>query len=252
MERLDEAAYRSVLPSISKTACGTVYPLSIVEGNQYGEIFTEGDSVLPWHYAGFAFLFGACEHTFLDHVYRGFLCAEARPPRRFILFAVTPEVEQFFREKNDLVFGKRYHYAYLEKMPALLQAVPSGYQIRELDRGLLDSLQGRITPRFSWRDADAFLAKGKGFCVLHEGEPASWAFSAAVSSEEIDIGIETAEAYRKRGLGMLAVCSMIRYCFAQQKHPLWACDAGNTASQRVAEKAGFRKVSEYTTIRTRQ
>ena len=42
---------------------------------------------------------------------------------------------------------------------------------------------------------------------------------------------------------------MIQYCFEQRKRPIWSCDANNTASQKIAEKLGFVKSSEYITIR---
>lgn len=249
MDKLNTISYSSIINRIEKTPCGTVYPLSIAEMNQYGDIYIEGDSVLLWHYSGFAFIFGACENNFLEHTYQKFLSPEANLSRRFILFATSHAVERFFRNKGELFFGKRCHFEYPKELPAFSLKLPSEYQIREIDEELFETIQGRITPHFSWRSSAEFISKGKGYGVFYKGTPASWAFSAAVSSDEIDIGIETTETFRQRGLGMIAAERMIQYCFEQYKSPVWSCDVKNIASQKIAEKIGFVKASEYTTIR---
>jgi RimJ/RimL family protein N-acetyltransferase len=51
------------------------------------------------------------------------------------------------------------------------------------------------------------------------------------------------------GLGAAVSEKMIQYCFEQSKRPIWQCDVNNTASQKLAEKLGFVKSSEYITIR---
>lgn len=249
MDKLNITSYSSITHLIEKTPCGTVYPMSIAEMNQYGDIYIEGESVLLWHYSGFSYIFGACGNDFLEHLYQQFLSSEAELSRRFILFSADSEVIEFFQKKYEIVLGKRYQFEYPEKMPSFSLALPSECQIREFDAKLFETIQGRITPHFSWRNTEEFISKGKGYCVFYDGTPASWAFSAAVSSEEIDIGIETAEMFRQRGIGMIAAERMIQYCFEQHKSPVWSCDAMNIASQIIAEKLGFVKTSEYTTIR---
>ena len=84
---------------------------------------------------------------------------------------------------------------------------------------------------------------------MYKEKAVSWAFSAAVSSNELDIGIETVLDHRHMGLGFAVAEKMIQYCFEQRKRPIWSCDANNTASQKIAEKLGFVKSSEYITIR---
>ena len=247
MKKLDPADYQSVLRYIVPSACGEVYPRSIAEGLQHGDIFTEEDAVLLWHHDGFAFLYGTCGEDFLEEICQTFLYST--PERRFILFTDKPEIEQFFREKPDLIFGQRYHFTYPEGRPVPPETLPEGYTIRAFDSALFNSLQGRITPRFSWPDADTFLQNGMGYCIFCGEEPASWAFSAAVSAEELDIGVETAESYRHKGLATLAAEAMLRYCLNEGKRPIWSCDVHNLGSQRIAEKAGFVKASTYTTIR---
>jgi hypothetical protein len=53
-----------------KSGCGKVYPCSIAESIQTGDIFInsfeDSRSVLFWHYSGFAFLYGVWH--FLENV----------------------------------------------------------------------------------------------------------------------------------------------------------------------------------------
>lgn len=215
--------------------------------NQY--IYKERDSILLWHYCGFAFLYGVCDDCFLETIYDMFLSADSNLSRRFILFSANPKVIEFFKNKQDIVLGNRYNFEYPPENAGSRGVIPSGYQICQFNQKLFDNIPGRITPRFSWRDASEFLDHGMGYCVMYKEKAVSWAFSAAVSSDELDIGIETVSDYRHMGLGFAAAEKMIQYCFEQSKRPIWSCDVNNTASLKIAEKLGFVKSSEYITIR---
>ena len=120
------------------------------------------------------------------------------------------------------------------------------------DAELLSKIKGRITPYFSWDNADEFLSKGKGYCIVTDGEVAAWAFSAAVSSTEIDIGIETQEKYQHRGFAAIVSKAMIKYVLEQGKIPVWACHYKNIASAKLADKLGFDKVAECFVIKRKE
>lgn len=127
--------------------------------------------------------------------------------------------------------------------------MPKEFELKELDARLLSKVSGNIVPSLFWESSNDFLLKGKGYCVVHNEEVASWAFSAAVSSQEIDIGIETNLKYQKQGLGMIVAKRMMQYAIEQGKKPVWACHYQNTASAKMAEKLGFVKTGECTIIK---
>ena len=83
---------------------------------------------------------------------------------------------------------------------------------------------------------------------MHGNEAASWAFSSAVSSEEADIGIETAEKYRHCGLALAAAAAVIKDMLPDRR-PTWTCQRSNLGSAHIAEKLGFVRSSEYMMIR---
>ncbi|MBQ9610133.1 MAG: GNAT family N-acetyltransferase [Lachnospiraceae bacterium] len=249
MKKLNSSSYQSIIQKIEKIPCGTVYPFSIAEMNQYGEVYKDGDSILIWHYCGFAFLYGVCDNVFLETIYNKFLSSFSNLSRRFILLSANPRVIEFFQNRHDIVFGQRYNFEYLSDNPLISSEIRPEYQVYQFNKELFDNTPGRITPRFSWRDASEFLNHGIGYCVLYNERAVSWAFSAAVSSDEIDIGIETVSDFRHMGLGLAVAEKMIKFCFEHHKRPVWSCDANNIASQKIAKKLGFIKCSEYTTIR---
>ncbi len=238
--------YPMYLQHINTIDHGNVYPLSIAEGFQHGEIYESLDekSAFIWHHCGFAFLSGVCDEPFLESVYELLIDKNHTNQRRMILFAEHAEIKDFFSEKAGVFIEQRYFFAYRNTQPTYLASLPDGFTLQEMNAALLSRIQGKITPHFSWNSEEEFLKKGKGFCVLHGEIIAAWAFSAGVSSKEIDIGVETYPCYRNQGLAAIAAAQMIRYILEQHKVPVWACHAQNAASQALAKKIGFDKCGE--------
>ena len=79
---------------------------------------------------------------------------------------------------------------------------------------------------------------------------AAVAFSASVSTEEVDIGVETAEPYRRKGLAKALVGRMCRDIVSMKKKPVWAHAASNTGSMQTALSAGFSVDRINTVIKT--
>ena len=249
MNKLTLADYEGVINYIDKTGCGVVYPLSIAEMVQNGDIFTSKHSALFWHYSGFAFIYGDYNEHFLNSVYELFLSKDRETSRRFILFVTDEKVKEYFLTKDGLILEKRYFFEYPKSTSEKKQILPVELKICEIDKDLLDRIKGNVTPHFSWNNSSEFLNYGKGYCIVEEENVASWAFSAAISSDEIDIGIETRSEYRHMGFGAIVAEKMIQYILNQNKRPVWACNSINMASQKLAAKLGFVKTSECITIK---
>lgn len=247
MKQVNPKDYLKYLSPAEQISCGTIYSLLIATGIQQGEIFENSNCVLYWHCCGFAFLSGSQDERSLEAAYR--LLFGQYADRRAVLFVTEQEDEQFFRKKGDVVLEKRYFFEYRGDCPKPVSDLPAGYRLQELDSRLLPRLTGRITPSFSWKNPDAFLEKGKGYCIMDADCAAAWAFTAAVSDDEIDIGVETNKDYQHRGLAYIVTNQMIQYCFHQRKKPVWACHSQNIASRKLAEKCGFVKTAECWTVK---
>jgi hypothetical protein len=184
----------------------------------------------------------------LDEIYKTFLSAESRPEGRFVLMTADESEKDFFAGKPDVSVGRRYYFEYPGNALPQERTLPDGMELHETDDVLFDRCKGRIIPLFSWEDKQSFLQRGKGFCVTDGDRVAACAFSSAVSGREIDIGVETAEGYRKRGLAYTAARAMIGYILKEKKRPVWACSSENEGSRRLAESLGFVKTVECYTI----
>jgi RimJ/RimL family protein N-acetyltransferase len=67
-----------------------------------------------------------------------------------------------------------------------------------------------------------------------------------VHDNYLELGIETVEAYRGKGLAQSVCSALIDYCLQNNYEPVWSCRFENTASYRLAQKLGFEPVSTRT------
>jgi len=251
LQKLNKTHYSSLIDMASAHDCGCVYPLSVAEGIQEGDIYIvpEGNHnrILVWTQSGFAYLSGTVDEDFLKDIYEFMLDRRKANDRRFLLMSKDKYILDFFRRKDDIDMECRYLFKFAEKNNAL--ELPAEYELKEIDKDILAKIIGTVVPSLFWKDNNEFLENGKGYCISCSDEIASWAFSAAVSTKEIDIGIETNPKYKKKGLGMIVANRMIKYTLEQGKTPVWACHCKNIASEKMAGKLGFVKDSECTIIK---
>lgn len=253
--KINSPQYPNLIDNASTHDCGSVYPLSVVEGIQEGDIFTNSmkdyEKVLFWAHCGFAYLSGNIDEHFLDDIYECMLDRTKSNAKRFLLMTRNEYVQKYFEQKDNVVEEKRYLFQYSGTKGYTESPLPDGYELREIDVPLLKKISGKIVPSLFWKDINDFLLKGKGYCITYNNDIASWAFSAAVSTREIDIGIETKSEYKQQGFGMIVANKMIQYTIEQAKEPVWACHYKNVASEKMAEKLGFIKVSECSVIKSK-
>lgn len=246
--KINPSRYPDFIAAADAHNCGKVYPLSVAEGIQEGDIFTGSinnyDNVLFWTYCGFAYLSGKADDCFLEDVYELMTDRTDADRRRFLLMTKDTHIQEYFKSKDDVIAEKRYLFGYSKNRGTVGTVLPVGYELKEIDDRLSEQISGKITPALFWKNVNDFTEKGKGYCLICNNEIAAWAFSAAVSGREIDIGIETNPKYRQQGLGLIVAQKMIQYAIEREKEPVWACHCKNTASERMAGKLGFEKISE--------
>ena len=234
-----------------KTSSNRVYPLSIAEGYQNGDIITDNvddvQCVMFWHYCGFAYLSGKVTESFLNRICEDYFRKETK--RRFVLITDDEKVIQFFEGKEGLVMDQRKEYRFRRDITFSEEDFNTDLKIERINDSNIKAIQGRIIPAFSWDSDEAFLKNGFGYVAMDGEQFAAIAFSAAVSSEEVDIGVETNEAYRNRGLAKIVARYMIREILNIGKIPVWAHAAGNTASMKTALGVGFKEIHCNTIIR---
>jgi RimJ/RimL family protein N-acetyltransferase len=84
-----------------------------------------------------------------------------------------------------------------------------------------------------------FKNNGVGFSLYHNGKLAATSFSSFRFKEKLELGIETAEEFRGKGLAQKVCAALIDYCIENNLEPIWACRLENTGSYKLALKLGF-------------
>lgn len=227
-----------------KAAGDAVYPLSVAEGRQSGRIFTHGDAVLFWHCCGFAYLSGRPDGECLRLLRERFFNADTR----FLLITDDRAVTAYFGGDKALTGEPRIYYQGI-RQPVRRLTLPESFTLRQMNRGLLERISGRIVPAFSWTGPEQFLRGGLGYCVTQGETVCAWAFTAAVTAQFADIGVETAPEYRRRGLAAFAAAALRDRILQSGRTPVWAHHAANTGSAKTAAALGFIKQRVCTAIR---
>lgn len=97
-----------------------------------------------------------------------------------------------------------------------------------------------------WTSLEHFTDQAFGYCVLDEmAGVISWCTAEYVSPGVCGIGIETLEPYQKHGLATITAQTFVQHAMRLGWQVHWDSWLNNTPSIRVAEKAGFERVTEY-------
>ena len=249
MRKINEKEYKEYSSWARKNTANRVYPCSIIEGFQSGEVYVNDgpdvEAVLFWHYCGFGYISGHSSDAFLQDIYSEMV--SSRNGRRLVLITADDDVTAFFRSRNVLI-DSRAEYAYPHR-GGFDVADEGEYRIERITREYVSKIEGRITPSFSWESSEQFLKEGFGYIALDQERVCAVAFSAAVSSAEIDIGVETHEDYRRKGLAAILAGRMCGHIAEIGKNPVWACSTANKGSMNTALKCGFVQDRVTTVIR---
>lgn len=249
MRKTDEKDYKEYSSWARENTANRVYPCSITEGFQSGEVYVNDgpdvEAVFFWHYCGFGYISGHASDTFLQDIY--FEMISSRNGRRLVLITADDDVTAFFQDKNTVI-DSRAEYAYPHHGGCDV-ADESEFRIERITRENVSMIEGRIIPSFSWESSEQFLKEGFGYIALDQERVCAVAFSAAVSSMEIDIGVETHEDYRRKGLAAILTGRMCEHIAAIGKKPVWACSTTNKGSMSTALKCGFVQDRVNTVIR---
>ena len=246
MKIIDKSKFSNYNDVAARFGCGAVFPLSVTQGYQQGELIELESCLLIRHYCGFGYLSAVPSQEDGERIFELMKNANENG-KRLLIFAENKSMTDSFSQ-FDVCVEDRFFYEFAQEKANVPQ-LPDGFELTEINAQLLEKISGRVIPASSWDSSESFLAKGKGFCAVQGETPAAWAFSSAVSDLEIDIGIETLEDFRGKGLASVVAGKMAEYVLSIGKKPTWACHGGNIASQKTAERTGFKKVSQCKTIR---
>ena len=236
MRKVGLQQYAEYISSARAVTTDNVYPLSIALGLQTGDIYEsdDGQAVLFWHYCGFAYISGDPSDASLDGVYD----LMETGTRRLILITNDDRVITYMND-HGVKIDHRIEYSYEGSAPVTINT--DRFRIVPVDEHNITKIEGRIIPSFSWESDEQFLKNGFGFVAMEYDNICAVAFSSAVSDEEVDIGVETYEEYRRNGLAAALAHKMCEEITAGGRRPVWSHAEANTGSGSTALKCGFKK-----------
>lgn len=231
---------------------------SVLEGQHVGRIFVD-DPTSPTA----ALVHLACEYTFLlgDASNEAFAAATQRlllnelasspAPYGQLLFLIPTTdawhadiLRRYCDFRIDDIRRKAFTFdpeAYRARHNDWRTRLPADVTLCRYDGGLAESAGGLAE---FWGSIDRFLADGFGFALMRDGEPVSRCHTVLVGAGEAEISVETADAYRRRGLATLTACAFIDHALQRGLTPSWSCWAHNEPSVALARHLGFRSTAD--------
>lgn len=147
---------------------------------------------------------------------------------------------------KDAFAGRRLCFRLDPAGRAWEPALPPGLTLRAVDAALLadphiENLEYVTDEMVSERPSVAdFLAKSFGACALDGSRIVGWCLTEYNTGGRCEVGIETAEAYQRRGLARATAVATIGEAVARGYSEIgWICDANNRPSIAAAQSLGF-------------
>ena len=127
----------------------------------------------------------------------------------------------------------------------LRERLPDGFEMRTIDRALLERCEWRDDMAFYCGSLENFLRHALGMCLMCGEEIIVEIYASALGDPYAEIGAITHEPYRGRGYAPIAVAYLIECLEQRGYHAYWSCEVDNPASARVAHKLGFKVEKPY-------
>jgi len=132
-----------------------------------------------------------------------------------------------------------------QTLAALESRLPKGYELRQIDRGLLERCEWKSTIESGCGSLDNFLVYGLGICLMRGNDIITEVYAPFWGLDQVEISVVTNQAYRRRGYATTACAQLIRLCRERGFEPYWSCEAFNIAALNLAARLGFRGERDY-------
>lgn len=96
----------------------------------------------------------------------------------------------------------------------------------------------------SWYSFNDFINRSLAFCISYENHIVAVIVGTARFNDTLPIDIETDKAHQNKGLASALTKEFINQCVARGLSAQWDCVESNVKSKKLAEKAGFKLISQ--------
>ncbi|WP_410514949.1 GNAT family N-acetyltransferase [Paenibacillus sp. BR2-3] len=257
MIKLENRHYNKAIAPLSHVKINTMFAEAVIRQRIPGTIYVDcveaPSSFYVVHPYGMSLLFGNTDNEYFQHNLYEYITNTRRIRNQPEWLQVAPEgawtgtIDSIINSynctvhENTIIKQTRVNFSFdLEAYQRTKKQLHNHeHNVMQTTKEQYLSLSGSVTPKCFWRDADQFLTDGIAYSLLENGEIASTAFSAFRNEHQLEIGIETSEAYRGKGYAYSVCSALIDYCLNNQLEPVWACRLENEGSYKLAQRLGF-------------
>ncbi len=262
---LDKKDYGKAAAALNAMTANNLFARAVVEGKVSGRVFadrTDGPCTFYiLHSYGMSLLVGDHSNEEFNERFRAYALNEGGERDRHEWMQVWPRewndvlvsllgdvlvpAAGNTREKGVVELNGRANFrfspaVYGRRVPT---EMPTGVEIVRTDAEIFEAMTGAVVPKYFLDSVEDFEADGVGFSLLSGGRLAATAFSAYLSGDQLELGIETMPEFRGKGFAELVCAALIDWCGDHGYEPLWSCRFENVASYALAQKLGFEPVS---------
>lgn len=143
---------------------------------------------------------------------------------------------------DDLMVIMRRNYGWADA-PIMdwRAALPAGAWIVPITWALAERIdrEWRETIGLLWDGYENYERLGYGFCLMVGDDLGSMATTDGIGRKAANIGVRTAEQYRRQGFARMTCSAFIEHTLARGLLPTWDCDDMNERSKALAQALGF-------------
>ena len=263
--KLDPANYEKARP-LFRALEFHLSGAGVLDGNNPGQVFVD-DPARPQSAFMFSpegcYLAGDPDHDTFNHTLRealhGKQLFDERVDELCFICSVASREKQLAIMLNPWQPIKilRRHYICRELKYDWQANISDGFAVHRLDNAILnqpglsipDHIKGWM--QNNWGSTADFLQRGFGFVTIHNeaasaAQVVSWSLADCRSGTACEIGIRTAEPYRRRGLATITAAAAVEYALSNGFSTVgWHCSEDNLGSIGTAEKVGFERERDY-------
>jgi GNAT superfamily N-acetyltransferase len=269
MIELGEDKYFKVNGPLEQVTINNLFARSVVEKHVIGRIYVDNEdaprTIHVVHPYNMSLLFGRHDNGEFNSWFRDYALNTNKIRNKFEWMQASPRswdtvLERIFKgnliryednkENKDngiIELNTRVNFRFNpDKYEDFKKEIlNTGFKIMRTNKEIFSEMKGSVVPMYFWNNEDDFYNNGIGFSLFYENRLASTAYSAFIHDRQLELGIETIEAYRSKGFAQYACAALIDYCLENNYEPVWSCRLENTASYKLAQKLGFEPVIQF-------
>lgn len=266
---LEESEYYKALELLKKITINNLFARTVIEKYLSGRVYVDDVNTPNIFYIvhpyGMSLLFGNSNNDEFNRQFRKYALNKDKSRNQYEWMQVFPDswdnklkdlfgsdlIKYSKNSKNEkdkvelngrvnFKFNQDDYFTFKQNLPKI------NCKIVRTDKKIFYDMKGTVVPLFFWKDAEQFYNQGVGFSLFYDNNLASTAYSAYIHENYLELGIETVEEYRGKGLAQYVCSTLIDYCLQNNIEPVWSCRLENTVSYNLAQKLGFKPISKRT------